>query len=69
MNKVQLQNLLAIADMAQTSGIIKPDDMLPAAISRQAAKDLLAQLQNDTDTIAPIEINEKPSESRHEKSK
>jgi hypothetical protein len=69
MNKVQLQNLIAIADMAQKAGIIQPDDMLPAALSRQAAKDLLAKLQNDADTIAPIEINDKPSEAKHEKSK
>jgi hypothetical protein len=64
MTKIQLQNLVAICDLAQKAGVINPEDMLPAGISRKAATDLLAEMSEDTQKIIVEKANDKPNAAK-----
>lgn len=64
MNKVNIQNLIAVCDMAIQKGIIQPDDILPVGIARKAAIDMVAQLTNKAHRVVPESTDEQPNEAK-----
>jgi hypothetical protein len=64
MTKIDLQNLLAIFDLAQKAGVINPEDMIPAGIARKKLVDLLAQMSEDTQKVVVEKANDKPNAAK-----
>lgn len=64
MQKIHIQNLVAIVDLAVQKGLIHPDDLINVGLSRKAALDMVAQL-HDGQEVAPVQKEEQPSEAKN----
>ncbi len=62
MNKIHIQNLVAYLDLCVSKGLVHPDDLINAGLSRKAALEIINTLE-DGQNVVP-EKKEQPSEAK-----